>query len=162
METFCSTGMGERSGSNIRSRKLINGARSRDPRMSRIIAKPAVTATSRRPRSASRREREQQSDSRRGSLSFRGFRATSAAPATSRKGAAAIAGAHILPAGADMPIISLARGIPDSRERGARSTPPRGRIHRRTRCRRHVPATGAPFHRPCEHPPRRECASDRP
>jgi len=30
METFCSTGMGERSGSNIRSRKLIKGACSRD------------------------------------------------------------------------------------------------------------------------------------
>jgi len=31
METFCSTGMGERSGSNIRSRKLIDGACSQDP-----------------------------------------------------------------------------------------------------------------------------------
>src|SRR6516165_6611966 len=31
MEIFYSTGMGERSGSNIPSRKLINGACSRDP-----------------------------------------------------------------------------------------------------------------------------------
>ena len=73
-----------------------------------------------------------------------------------------IAGAHILAADADRPLINLAGGIRDSRERGARSTPPRGRIHRRRRCRRRVRATGAPFRRSCEHRPRRECASDRP
>ena len=72
------------------------------------------------------------------------------------------AGAHILVADADIPVINSAGGIRDSPERGARSTPLRGRIHQRTRCRRRVLATGAPFHRPCEHPPRRECASDRP
>ena len=55
-----------------------------------------------------------------------------------------------------------AAAIRGSRERGARSTPLPGRIRRRTRCRRRVPATGAPFHRSCERPPRRECASDRP
>ena len=60
------------------------------------------------------------------------------------------------------PLINLVGAIRGSRERGARSTPPRGRIHRRTRCRRRVPATGAPFRRSCEHPPRREYASDRP
>ena len=73
-----------------------------------------------------------------------------------------IAGAHILAADADRPLINLAGGIRGSRERGARSTPPRGRIHRRRRCRRRVRATGAPFRRSCEHRPRRECASDRP
>ena len=73
-----------------------------------------------------------------------------------------IAGAHILAADADRPVINPAGGIRDSQERGARSTPPRGRIHRRRRCRRRVRATGAPFRRSCEHRPRRECASDRP
>ena len=58
-----------------------------------------------------------------------------------------IAGAHILAADADRPVINPAGGIWDSRERGARSTPPRGRIHRRRRCRRRVRATGAPFRR---------------
>jgi len=73
-----------------------------------------------------------------------------------------IAGAHILAANADRPVINSAGAIRGSRERGARSTPPPGRIRRRTRCRRRVPATGAPFRRSCERPPRRECASDRP
>src|SRR6516162_4061255 len=73
-----------------------------------------------------------------------------------------IAGAHILAADADRPVINSAGGIRGSRERGARSTPPLGRIRRRTRCRRRVPVTGAPFRRSYERPPRRECASDRP
>ena len=73
-----------------------------------------------------------------------------------------IAGAHILAANADRAAINSAGAIRGSRERGARSTPTPGRIRRRTRCRRRVPATGAPFRRSCEHPPRRECASDRP
>ena len=68
----------------------------------------------------------------------------------------------LLAADRDRPLINLVGAIRGSRERGVRSTPPRGRIHRRTRCRRRVPATGAPFRRSCEHPPRRECASDRP
>jgi hypothetical protein len=70
--------------------------------------------------------------------------------------------AHILAANADRPVINSAGAIRGSRERGARSTPPPGRIRRRTRCCRRVPATDAPFRRSCEHPPRRECASDRP
>jgi hypothetical protein len=73
-----------------------------------------------------------------------------------------IAGAHILAANADRAVINSAGAIRGSRERGAQSTPPPGRIRRRTRCRRRVPATGAPFRRSCERPPRRECASDRP
>ena len=68
----------------------------------------------------------------------------------------------LLAADGDRPLINLVGAIWGSRERGARSTPPRGRIHRRTRCRRRVPATGAPFRRSCEHPPRREYASGRP
>jgi hypothetical protein len=65
-----------------------------------------------------------------------------------------IAGAHILAADADRPVINSAGAIRGSRERDARSTPPPGRIHRRTRCRRRVPATGAPFRRSCEPSPR--------
>ena len=68
----------------------------------------------------------------------------------------------LLAADRDRPLINLVGAIRGSRERGVRSTPPRGRIHRRTQCRRRGPATGAPFRRSCEHPPRRECASDRP
>src|SRR5437588_4574181 len=62
---------------------------------------------------------------------------------------------------AHRPVINSVGAIRGSRERRARSTPPPGRIRRRTRCRRRVPATGAPFRRSCERPPRRECASDR-
>ena len=39
-----------------------------------------------------------------------------------------ITGAHILVADAYRPVINSARGIQDSREKGARSTPPRGQI----------------------------------
>ena len=60
------------------------------------------------------------------------------------------------------PVITPAGAIRGSRERGARSTPPRGRIHRRTRCRKRAPAIDAPFRQSCERPHRRECASDRP
>jgi transposase len=67
-----------------------------------------------------------------------------------------------LAADGNRPVINSAGAIRDSRERSARSTPPRGRIHRRTRCRRRVPATGAPFRRSCERLARPECASDRP
>ncbi len=54
-----------------------------------------------------------------------------------------------LAADGNRPVINSAGAIRGSRERGGRSTPPRGRIHRRTRCRRRVPATGAPFRRSC-------------
>ena len=62
----------------------------------------------------------------------------------------------------DGPVISSAGANRGSRERGARSTPPRGRIGRRTRCHRRGLAIGGPFRRSCERPPPRECASDWP
>src|SRR5438105_9100258 len=43
----------------------------------------------------------------------------------------------------DRPAINSAGAVRGSRERGGRSTPPRGRIHRRTRCRRRALAPGA-------------------
>jgi len=93
------------------------------------------------------RELEQQSDSRRCHLSFfRGLRATSAASASSRK--VPLHRWRAYPRrGRGRPVINSAGGIRGSRETGARSRPPPGRIRRRARCRRHVPATGA-FLRP--------------
>ena len=62
----------------------------------------------------------------------------------------------------DTLVINSAAANRGSQERGARSTPPRGRIHGRTRLRKHGPAPGEPFRRSCERPPPRECASDWP
>src|SRR5262249_6752929 len=70
-----------------------------------------VAASSMNARRFIRSPKPKQSDSRQGSLSFRGFRATSAAAATLRKGAAAVFGAHILLAGADMPVSAWGGGF---------------------------------------------------
>ena len=61
-----------------------------------------------------------------------------------------------------MPAINPEGASRGSREQDAGSTPPRGRIHRRTRCRRRVPGTGTPCRQLCARPRRRECASGRP
>ena len=74
-----------------------------------------------------------------------------------------IAGRAYPPAAdADSSGINSAGANRGSRERGARSTPPCGRIRRRTRCRRHGLAIGGPFRRSCQRRPPRECASDWP